>query len=122
MHLLIFSNLYRKEMEQQTKEFIENLRSLKSEEEVESTVLDEVAKCKSSLKDKGYKFYEVEHTDELAGGQGILNKDVNENQYMEELAHIKRGITDEWVHHVDDQVRFDEIRDAVMDVLFKLEL
>lgn len=109
-------------MEQQTKEFIEKLASLGSKEEVESTVLDEAAQCKSSLQDKGYKFNEVEHTDELAGGQGILNKDVNETQYMEELAHIKRGITDEWVHHVDDPVRFNDIRDAVMDVLFNLEL
>ena len=109
-------------MEQQTKELIEKLSSLGSKEEVESTVLNEVGRCKKSLQERHYKFDLVDYPDELSPGQAIINKDVNETRYMEELVHIKRGITDEWVHHVDDHFRFNEIRNAVMDVLFKQEL
>jgi hypothetical protein len=109
-------------MEQQTKELIEKLKSIESKEVVESTVLKEVDRCKKSLQNKNYKFDPDGFPDELSPGQAVLNKDVVETRYMEELAHIKRGITDEWVHHVDDAVRFNDIRDAVIDVLFNLEL
>lgn len=110
-------------MEQRTRELIDHLKSIESKEELESTVIEEVAHCKSSLQDKGYRFYEVERTDELAGGQGILGKDVSETRYMEEIGHIKRGLTeDSWVQSIDEPVRFKDITDAIMDIVFKLEL
>ncbi len=110
-------------MEQRTGEFIAHLRSIESREDLEVTVIEEVDQCKSSLQDKGYRFYKVERTDELAGGQGILGKDVSETRYMEEIGHIKRGLTeDSWVQSVDEPVRFKDITDAVMDIVFKLEL
>lgn len=110
-------------MEQRTRELIDHLKSIESKEELESTVIEEVAHCKSSLRDKGYRFYKVERTDELAGGQGILGKDVSETRYMEEIGHIKRGVAGNgWVQHIDEPVRYKEITDAVVDILFKLEL
>lgn len=110
-------------MEQRTSALIERLKSLESKEQLETEVIEEVAQCKSSLQAKGYRFYEEDRTDEIAGGQGILGKDVSETRYMEEIGHIKRGLTeDSWVQSIDEPVRFNDIRDAVMDVQFNLEL
>lgn len=110
-------------MEQRTRALIERLKSLESKEQLEAVVIEEVAQCKSSLQSKGYRFYEKDRTDEIAGGQGIMGKDVSEIRYMEEIGHIKRGLTENsWVQSIDEPARFDEIRDDVMDIVFKLEL
>lgn len=109
-------------MEQRTREFLNRIKSFKSKEEVESASINEVDQCKMSLQGKGYTFNTVEHTDELAGGQSILNRDLEETRYMEEIAHIKRGIISEWIAITGDQDRFNEIRDQVNDILFNLEL
>lgn len=107
-------------MEQSTREFLELLSSLESKQEVVSNVINEVDRCKMSLQDKGYRFYAEEHTDDLVGGQGIRNRDLEETRYMDEIAHIKRGVTSEWVARLDGQARFNEIRDQVDDIIFGL--
>ncbi len=120
-HLLIFSNLYRKDMEQRTKELIERLRSLETREEVESTIIDEVSRCKSSLKNKNYKFNTENRTDELIRGQGIQGRDVGETRYLEEIVYVKEGINGGWVDKINERTRFKKICDEVEEILFKFD-
>lgn len=109
-------------MERLTQEFIENLGSLESIEDVESSIINEVDQCKTSLQEKGYSFNTEEYTDELEGGQVILTKDASEIRYIDELVHIKRGVvSDEWVARTNDLDCFDEIKDRVEVLLFKFD-
>jgi hypothetical protein len=108
-------------MEYRTIQFIESLSELESRDKIVEKVIDEVYTYKQSLQDRGYRFTTGEHTDYLVGGQRIRSRDLEDITYLDEIAHIKRGITSEWVSRLDDLERFDEIKHQVDDILFKFD-
>ncbi|HAF29855.1 MAG TPA: hypothetical protein DCG75_12500 [Bacteroidales bacterium] len=105
-------------MEKRTEEFIEILKNLSGENEISERVISDIDLMKKTLQSRGYEFYTVEHTDDLVGGQGIYNKDVDLVEHYKEVAYIKRGVlTGEWVSMFREEQRYDEIRDAIRDIL-----
>ncbi len=108
-------------MERRTRQFIDGLSELESRDELVNQVIDEVDSHKQALQAQGYRFNTEEHTDELEGGQRIMAADTGDIAYLDEIAHIKKGITSEWVSRLDDLQRFDEIRHQVDDILFEFE-
>ena len=104
-------------MVRRTLSFIEELKNLSGINEIIERVTVESELLKATLHELGYKVNTANH-DYLAEGQGILNKDVGFIEYYREFTHIKRGIiTGEWVSVIDEQKRFDEIRNVIQDIL-----
>jgi len=108
-------------MEQRTNQFIEGLLALESMDEILDQVNSEVESYKQSLIARGYRFNEEEYTDELVGGQRIMSSDASDITYLDEIAYIKRGLATGWVSRLDDQQRFDEIRDRIEDIILPFE-
>lgn len=105
-------------MERRTEEFIEILRNLSGKDEVSERVTSDVDLMKEALQSRGYEFYTVGHTDDLVGGQGIYNKDVDLVEHYKDVAYIKRGVlSGEWVSMFEEEQRYDEIRDSIRDIL-----
>jgi hypothetical protein len=50
-----------------------------------------------------------------------MSEDYEDYLYLDEIAHLKRGITSGWVSRLDDQPRFEEIRNQLDDILFHFE-
>lgn len=107
-------------MENRTGNFIDVLKGLSDNDEIIERAINEVGLLKDTLQKRGYKFYTVEHTDDLVGGQGILNRDRDLVEYYKEVAYIKKGtISEKWVSMLDEQERYNEIRDVMRDILYK---
>jgi len=108
-------------MEHRTREFIESLSELESRDEIADIVNAEVDSYKQSLQQRGYRFNEEQLPDQIAGGQRLMSRDRADIDYYEEIVHIKEGISTGWVSKLNDQDRFDEIRDQVDDILLDFE-
>lgn len=108
-------------MEQRTKQFIEGLAGLESRDEISDIVNEEVDSYKQSLQQRGYRFNQERHPDDLAEGQRLMSRDREDILYYEEIVHIKEGLSTGWVSKLYDLTRFDEIRDQIEDILFDLE-
>ena len=108
-------------MEQRTNQFIIDLSDLESMDEILDQVNNEVESYKQSLLARGYRFNEEEYTDELAGGQRIMASDASDIAYLDEIAYIKRGLATGWVSRLDDQQRFDVIRNRIEDIILPFE-
>ncbi len=98
-----------------TKILVENLQKCNSNEELLAEVIRKQKELKDKLKYKGYDF---DDTDEaISGGQRIFSEDVENYEAYCEVNFIRLGLSGRWIQHLDEEIRYAKIEEAVKNIV-----
>ena len=109
-------------MQTQTIELISKLKSAKSKVEILNIVSVTHLELKNRLQDINIRF----HPEESCDSQGVVagERFSNDNRYLydvyKEINYIRIGLNGNWSSILDDEKRFDEIKNVIEETLLNL--
>lgn len=102
-------------MEKITKKIIENLKECNSNEELLAEVIQKQKELKDRLRLKGYNFDDADEA--VSGGQRIFGDDVENYEAYCEVNFIRLGLSGRWIQHLDEEIRYMNIEEAVKNII-----